>query len=498
MIHKKRFFPTLTSPKRERGMLATVSSLALRASRLFAVAVLAALFASAVVPIQAQVYFRHDSGLASNDEQPLPERLDPAHADWKQTLPPGHSTPCVVGDRIFVTAHEGSELETICLDRASGVVQWKQGIQAEQLEKFHTEGSPAAATPACDGKRVYSFFGSFGLLCYDVDGKPLWSKKLGPFRDEFGSASSPILVDDMVVLAEDHDLDSFLIAVRADSGETVWQTAREGFTRSYSTPVVWEAGGKRQIVVAGALQLVGYDIATGRAQWALDGFARIVNTTPAKVDGTLFVCTWSPGGDSDARIAMEPWDTALQLWDKNKNGKLEDVELPAGEVRSRFFRIDLDGDQALDQAEWSKYARIFELAQNTLVALRPGPDGQAPRVIWQYKRGLPYVSSPLVYRGRLFLVKDGGVATLLEAANGKLLKQGRVRGEGNYYSSPVGGDGKIYIASGGGMVSVLKAGDRVEPIASDDFGERIAATPVILDGHIYLRTEKALYCFSKR
>jgi outer membrane protein assembly factor BamB len=469
-----------------------------RTAGFWAIAAAVVVAGAAHVATAQVTFFRQDSGLAARDETALPERLDPDQADWKHSLPPGHSTPCVVGNRIFLTAHEGSELATICLDRASGDVAWKQTVRVEQLEKVHTEGSPAAATPACDGKRVYSFFGSFGLVCYDLDGTLLWSKKFGPFRDEFGSASSPILVDDKVILNEDHDLDSFLIAVRQDNGETLWQTPRDGFTRSYATPVVWEVGGHKQLVVAGALQLVGYDAATGRLLWSLDGFARIVNTTPAKANDMLYVCTWSPGGDSDARIAMEPWATALQLWDKNKNGKLEDVELPAGEVRSRFFRIDLNGDHALDESEWSKYARLFELAQNTLVALQSGESGGAPRVVWQYKRGLPYVSSPLVYRGHLFLVKDGGVATLLDATSGKLVKQARVRGAGNYYASPVAGDGKIYVASGGGVVSVLRAGEQLEVISSHDFGERIAATPVILDGQIYLRTEKSLYSFSSR
>jgi outer membrane protein assembly factor BamB len=457
-----------------------------------------ALFASAGGPAWAQSpsYFRHDSGLASDDARALPEQLDDAHLVWKQTLPAGHSTPSIVGDRIFLTGHDQGELATMCLDRAAGKLLWKQGVRVEQLESVHAEGSPAAATPACDGKRVVSFFGSFGLLCYDLDGSPLWSKKMGPFRDEFGSASSPILADGKVILNEDHDLDSFLIAVRQDNGKTVWQTPRDGFTRSYATPVVWEMGGKKQLIVAGALQLVGYDLHDGRQLWSLDGFARIVNTTPAKVDDTLFVCTWSPGGDTDARIAMEPWATALGLWDQNKNGKLENSELPAGEVRSRFFRIDLDSDQALDEAEWNKYARVFELAQNTLVALRPAADGQPPRVVWEYKRGLPYVPSPLVYRGQVCLVKDGGIVTLLDAASGKLVRQGRARGEGNYYASPVGGDGKIYLASGGGVVTVLRAGERLETVSSHDFQERIAATPVIADGRIYLRTEKALYCFA--
>jgi len=446
---------------------------------------------------QSPVYFRHDQGRAA-DEQPLPGDLSDANLLWSQPVAPGHSTPMVVGSRIFLTAHSDGELSTICLDRSSGQILWTQSVRPEQVEKVHQEGSPAAASVASDGQRVVAFFGSYGLLCYDLDGKLLWQKRLGPFRDEFGSASSPILVDGKVILNEDHDLDSFLLAVDVRDGRTLWQTPRDGFTRSYATPIVWQVGNEKLLVIAGALQLVAYDLVSGEQRWALDGFARIVNTTPAQDGDLLYVCTWSPGGDSDARIAMEPWATALQQWDANGNSRLENEELPAGEVRSRFFRIDLSGDKALDEAEWNKYARLFELAQNTLVALRPGETGAPPMIAWQYKRGLPYVASPLVYRGNVYLVKDGGVVTILDAASGKLQKQSRARGEGNFYASPVAGDGKVFIASGGGVVTAIKAGTTAEVLASRDFGERIAATPVLIQGQILVRTNRALYAFGAR
>jgi outer membrane protein assembly factor BamB len=445
---------------------------------------------------QQPTYFRHDGGLADDDTQPLPEALEGAQAVWRHALPPGQSTPTLVGEGLYLTAYEGNEIVTLCLDRASGSELWRQAIRVDEFEKVHNEGSPAAATVASDGRRLFAFFGSYGLLCYGLDGKPLWQKRMGPFRDEFGSASSPILADGKVILAEDHDLDSFLIAVRSDDGATIWQTPREGFTRSYSTPVVWNGGGRAQLVVAGSLQLVGYDLETGRQLWSRDGFARIVNPTPVVSDGTLFVATWSPGGDTDARIAMEPWDVALSMWDKNNDRQLQNAELPAGEVRSRFFRIDLDSNQTLDEAEWNKYAKIFELAQNTFVALRADPVGGTPQLAWEYKRGVPYVASPLVYRGRVVLVKDGGIVTVLDAQSGELVKQLRARGTGNFYSSPVAGDGKIYMASVGGVVTVCRA-ETMEILSSHDFGERIAATPVVAGGRVYLRTEKALYCFAK-
>ncbi len=443
------------------------------------------------------VYFRHDFGLADDDGRSLPESLNPQAALWRQPLPQGHSTPTLVADRIFLTGHDGNDLFTLCLDRATGKELWRQAVHVESLEQFHREGSPAAASVASQDGRVFAFFGSFGLVCYDLDGKPLWSKKMGPFRDEFGSASSPILADGKVILCEDHDLDSFVIAIRQDNGETVWQTPREGFTRSYSTPVVWNSGGKPQLIVAGSLQLVGYDLATGRQLWSRDGFARIVNTTPTIGGELLYVATWSPGGDTDARIAMEPWGVALGMWDESKDGKLQNAELPAGEVRSRFFRIDLNSDQTLDQIEWEKYAEIFEKAQNTLVALKSSSSDSPPEIAWQYNRGLPYVASPLVYRDQVVLVKDGGIVTVLGARDGNLIKQARSRGEGSFYASPVAGDGKIYVASGGGVVTVFKPGEKLELLSSHDFGERIAATPVIAGGRIYVRTADALYCFGE-
>ena len=489
--------PQSAMPVHRESSLAIHQRFAGAASLRIAVIVLA-LGAPQFALAQVENYFRRDAGLADDDARPLVASLEDEHLLWREPLAKGQSTPLVVGDRILLTATEGNELLTICLDRATGKLLWRQSITVDALEKTHAEGSPAAATCACDGQRVFSFFGSYGLACYDLAGKPLWTKKLGPFRDEFGSASSPIVVDGKLILNEDHDLDSYLLAVRADNGDTVWQTPRDGFTRSYATPVVWNVGGRKQIVVAGTLQLVAYDPAGGSPLWSLDGFARIVNTTPTLAGDMLYVCTWSPGGDIDARIAMEPWETALAMWDKNTDGKLQNSELPAGEVRSRFYRIDLDGDQSLNQQEWAKYARLFELAENTLVALKPGDVGQPPKVVWEYHRGLPYVASPLIYRGQVFLIKDGGIATVLDAATGKLVKQARGRGEGNFYASPAGGDGKVYTASGGGVVTVFAAGGKAEILSSRDFGERIAASPVLSEGRVYLRTDKALYCFGSR
>ena len=463
------------------------------------VVVLALVVESAEAQSPTTSYFRGDGGRAAVDAQPLPDDLAaPGTLVWKAPLDSGHSTPCIVGARVFVTTFADGKLATVALDANSGKVLWKQPCPHTRLEAYHPTSSPASSTPACDGQRVYAFFGSYGLLCYDLDGKLIWSRPMEPFQDEFGSSSSPVLVDDVLLLNEDHDLNSFLLCVESATGKVRWQTPRDNFTRSYATPIIREVAGRKQVIVAGALELTSYDLATGKMLWSLSGLARIVNTTPAADAERLYVATWSPGGDTDARIAMEPWEVALKQWDKDGDAQLTREEANNKDVLDRFFRIDLDQSGKLNEFEWRKYAKVFELARNSIQAIRLGAaSGEPPQVVWHYDKGLPYVPSPLVYRGVVWLVKDGGIVTSLDAATGKVLKQARARATGGYYSSPVAGDGKVYLASDGGVITVLRAQGAWDILSSHDLAERTVATPVIDAGRIYVRTEKALYCFAR-
>ena len=444
-------------------------------------------------------YFRADSGVGQEVQRPLPEDFDaPQALLWKQPLDAGHSTPCIVGDRVFVTTFDGKELATVALDAGTGKQLWRRVCPNTRLEPFHKTGSPAASSPASDGQRVYVFFGSYGLLAYDLQGELAWSVPMGPFQDEFGSASSPILAGGKLILNEDHDIDSFLLALDPATGKPIWRTRRDDFTRSYATPIVWRGAGRDELVVAGALQLAAYDLDDGRVLWKLPGLARIVNTTPTQHGNRLVVATWSPGGDTDARIGMDTWPAAVEQWDKDKNGKLTREEVNNPDVLDRFFRIDLNQDQGLDEAEWTKYARVFDLAQNSLQVFdAPGVGEAAPRVAWEYRKGVPYVPSPVVVGNVVFMVKEGGIVSSLDLASGKLLKQARARGTGSYFASPVAGDGKLYLISDAGVLTVITAEGSWSVLASHDFGERTVATPVIHGGSVYIRTEKALYRFAK-
>ena len=449
-------------------------------------------------------YFRHDSGQAG-DTHPLPEDFaSGAHLRWRVPLLPGQSSPCVSGDSIFLTTYEADqqELTTVALRRTTGELLWKRVCPTKSIEPFHRTGSPACSTVACNGKQVFVFFGSWGLLSYDLDGKLLWKKPLGPFQDEFGAASSPILVDDLVILNEDHDVESFLIAIDQRTGETVWQVPREGFTRSYATPVVWEHDGRRQIIVAGSLQLTGYDALTGKRLWWLGGLSRIVDVTPVLVDNSLYIATQTAGGDQTQRIAMAPFPEALKNYDQNGDGGIAKSELPPDSpVVPRFFRMDLDQNEQLDAVEWAKHASVFERAQNAAMRVTLGGSGQLTDsdIRWVYHRGLPTVPSSVVYRDALYMIKDGGIITSVNATTGKLLKTGRTpAGRGNYYASLVAGDGKVYVCSERGVITVLQAQAKWQVLSSHDFGERIMATPTIVAGRMYIRTDNALYCYGKQ
>ncbi len=444
-------------------------------------------------------FFRSDAGIARTG--PLPDQFDaPTKLRWRTLVGSGQSTPIVANGRIFLTTYHAAdrELATVAIDGESGKVLWKQKASADRIEETHpTMGSPAAATPACDGERVFVFFGSCGLICYDLEGRKLWEHTLGSFRDEYGAGSSPMLVDDKVILCEDHDLDSFLIALDARAGKVVWKTPRPNAVRSYATPMVWTTDGRKQLLVAGALELAGYDPANGEKLWWVNGLARIVIPAPIPVGDTIFMASWAPGGDTGAKLTLDPWKTALEKWDKNSDGKLSKDEIGDGAVVDRYNRMDLDQDGLLNQAEWDRQAAVFRRAENAVLAIKPVGRGDLTdkAVVWKYRRGTPYVPTPVVHNGLLWMVKDGGLVTRLETASGRLLSDERLPAPGSYYASPVVGDGKIYFASEAGVLTVVADEPVWRVISSHKFDGKIYGTPVLNGNRIIVRTEESLLCY---
>lgn len=451
-------------------------------------------------------------GIAAG-EQPLPVTFDAEHhLLWKVAVSPGHSSPVVSGDRVFLTGADGDTLETLCLDRDSGAVRWRRALQVEALEKHYEVNSTASPTPCTDGQRVFVAFGSFGLICYDLDGGEVWRRELPLAKNTFGSAASPIVAGDRLIFVRDTDEESWLEAMRTDTGATVWKVDRTGFRSAWSTPVAWHHDDVDELLVYGAFRLTAYDLHDGKERWSVPGLADEPCITPVTGDGLVFVTSYNMRTNPEV-IGLPAFADLLRDYDLDKDGQLSRAEVqPNQSILSRvdadgegdhplrgFFRfLDADRDGQLTETEWAKMAAwlgTFKHA-NALLAIRPpGEAGGEAKIVWQHPRGVPECPSPLYHDGRVYLVKNGGIASCLDARSGELRYQERLRAGGPRYASPVVGDGKIYAASARGVVTVYAVGDELRVLAQNDLKERIMATPALVDGKIYVRTERHLWVF---
>ena len=412
---------------------------------------------------------------------------------WRVDLPPGKSSPILTDDRIFVTAHEGGKLSTICLERVSGKLLWRREIIREREEKRNRRSGPAAPTPVTDGKAVYSFFADFGLVAYDLDGKELWRLPLGPFQSDHGMVASPVVAEGKLYLVADLMFDSYVTALDAATGKTLWKVDRPNTLGGYATPVVYRPSeGPRELIVPGPFQLVSYHADSGKKLWWVSGIAHQPKSVPV-IDGDRLYFN-VPGLSRN----YPPYSKMLEQFDGNSDGAVTRDEFgkKAGWFRNNFPGFDLNRNSLLEEDEWTKLIS----AESALWAVRLGGRGDvtSTHVLWDLKKSLPDVPSPLIADGVLYLVRNGGILTTVDPQTGQVFKRGRLKEAiDTFYSSPVAGDGKVYAASEKGKVVVVQAGQQWEVLATHDLGEEIYATPALADGRLYLRTMEALYCFKE-
>ncbi|MDP7019058.1 MAG: PQQ-binding-like beta-propeller repeat protein [Pirellulaceae bacterium] len=440
--------------------------------------------------------FRGLNGAGVADQHPLPGDLQAAeNLIWKRPIAKGHSSPVVVGGRIYLTALDKKRLLTIAMNAETGEQIWSDPAPFEKLESVHRIGSPATASVATDVAAVFSFFGSSGMSAHSLDGELKWRKRMGPFNNSFGACSSPILVGDRLISLQDHDTGSHLAAFDKSNGDLLWRVERPNFRRNYGTPVVWRTGEETQIVVAGTAQLMAYNVDDGELRWQVRGLCRVVSNTPVVgEDGSLYVAS-TGGGSAPPQPAF---DQLILERDANKNGRLEAKELPNSPIKSFIDQFDRDANGGLDEEEYESIRTIFAQAKSEAMVIRPGGRGDITdsHVAWRDGgKSTPRNASPLIYRGRMYMVKDGGILTVLDAGDGKLLERVRIRGGGKFFSSPVAGDGKLYVCSDRGNVTVLAADDSLKQQSQIALAEDIYATPAIADGRVYVRTVSGLYCF---
>lgn len=441
--------------------------------------------------------FRGDGGSGVSDSSNPPVNFGPDKGVvWKVPVPSGHSSPCVWEDRIFLTSYDNTKLETLCLRRSDGTLLWRRTVPCERFEATHRLGNPATPTPATDGSLVYVYFGSYGLLAYDYEGVEKWRKPLDAPVVEFGTSASPVLHGGKLFLVCDQDEGSFLLALDAKSGGTVWRKERPEFRRSFATPFIWKHGSIEELIVPGSIWLKSYEPSTGAELWTYSGTSRVACSSPVAGDGLLFSASWNVGGDSDSRVTMDAFEDFVRVLGKPADALLQKDEIPKGPVRDRFSQMDLNKDGNVTRDEWEVMRSMFARAGNALVAIRSGgtEDVTESHLAWKSTRSLPYVASPLFYKGRLFTIKNGGLASCYKAATGEVLFQDqRLDAPGDYYASPVAGGGRLYVVSQRGQMLVLAAQDALEVLARADFGEAVMATPAIIQDTLYVRTESALY-----
>jgi outer membrane protein assembly factor BamB len=378
----------------------------------------------------------------------------------------GHSCPVVWQDRIFVTTavsvdkkpslkvglygdvqsadDRGIQKWTVyCLDKNSGKMLWER-VAYEGAPKIqrHTKASHANSTVATDGKRVVACFGSEGLYCCDLNGKPLWKKDLGLLDSgwyvspaaQWGFASSPILVDGKVILQADVQKDSFLAAFDAKNGNEIWRTPRADVP-TWSSPTVVRDGGRTQIVVNGYKHIGGYDLATGKELWRLTGGGDIPVPTPVVADGLIFIT--------------------------NAHGRM---------------------------------APIYAIKTSATGDITPkGEETSSAHMAWMLRREGGYMQTPLVVGDYLYVCRDNGVLGCYKAKTGERVYQERLgTGRTGFTASGVAADGKLYYTSEEGDIYVVQAGPEFKLLATNPMGEVCMATPAISGPMMYWRTQDHL------
>jgi outer membrane protein assembly factor BamB len=457
--------------------------------------------------------FRGPNGTGVSITTGLPTEFGPdKNVVWKTPLPPGHSSPVLTRNRIFITAHsdekENHKLFVICLDRQTGKLLWQREVPRSQKGRLQLVNGPASPSPVTDGENVYVFFQEFGMISYDASGKERWKLPLGPFNMFYGFGASPILVDDRVILPVDQDNpNSFLIAVDKNNGRVRWKVDRPEVISGYSTPIIYQPKqGARQIIVPESFQLSAYSVEDGKRVWFVRGLACEMKSIASHDAEYLYVNGWGfPQNQPGQQVKTISFAEGLAKYDLNHDGLIAKSEISGKEMMDKmlsgaFEAFDADRDEKLNEKEWGIF-RAMLASENGLLAIKFGGQGDqtSTAIRWRYTKPVPQVPSTLLYKGVLYMVNDGGVLISFDPATGAVIKQGRLTGAiDKYFSSPVAADDKVFLIGEGGAVSVLKAAGEWEILKVNQLDDECFATPAIADGRIYIRTRSALYCFGSK
>ena len=363
----------------------------------------------------------------------------------KQGLSDDEVNKRVISRDIELTSETGEiRYMVYAFDANSGTLKWER--EAHKGAPFggrHRKNTYASETPSTDGERLYVYFGNVGLFAYSLDGTLLWTTRFDPqpMYLDFGTAASPVVHDGRVFIVHDNEGKSFVAAVDAKTGKHLWQMERDIKApqgSGWSSPFVWAHDQRAELIVIGRQHAIAYAPDTGKELWRLRGLTGQSTPTPVAAGGLLFLATGSQGESNRPVFAVRP-------------GASGDISLAKGEESNAF-------------------------------------------VAWFHPRASAYTSSPLVYRGRMYVVNDNGILTVFDAQTGKEIYKARAGGSGNTFSaSPWAADGKIYLLSEDGHTFVIEAGDKYVELSKNSMDEMSFASPALAANTIFLRTQTKLY-----
>jgi outer membrane protein assembly factor BamB len=413
--------------------------------------------------------FRGRSAGVAADDPALPDTWSPTeNVVWKTDVPGlGWSSPVVWGDHVFLTSVVNTTQQeppkpgyyigdwpassaphrwmVYDIDFRTGTIRWERVVRSAPPGRAkHLKNSYASETPVTDGERVYFYFGNAGLFVFDLAGKPVWSKPIGPLktRNNWGTGASPVLHGDRVYVLNDNDDQSFLAAYDKRTGAEIWRVNRVEGT-NWSTPFVWENERRTEIVTSGSDKVRSYDL-SGKLLWEFSGMSTISIPTPFDRNGLLYLASGYLGDALRPAYAIRP-------------GASGDISLKPDQTSNDF-------------------------------------------IVWSARTGAPYNPTPLVYGDYYYTLFDRGFMTSQDAKTGKeIYGRQRITGDASgFTASPWGYNGKIFAMSEDGDTYVIRAGTAFEVIGKNSLNEMTLATPAVAHGSLLVRTASKLYRISKK
>jgi len=459
------------------------------------------------------------SGISSEDANPPVHFTADTNLLWKTEVLPGWSSPCIVNDKIFLTGFNDSDslLYTIAIDREKGEVLWRDSVVPQKYYRLHPVNSYANPTVASNGAQIFTHFPGYGLIAYDLDGKRSWEFKHRPITGRMGGASSPVIVDDMVIINVSNREDPRIQAMNCETGDTLWAIRDSDHKWKSlgcsSSPVIFED----LIIIHQKMEIVAYNISDQNTEWWLNTPTTGV-ATPVIHDDVLYTSTWVHLGEKNLRASGLDFENFLTKFDSNRNRRIEKGEAPdslmvAQRPESRnaasssisfnmlYSGYDRNKDGAMDAEEWNSFLEVAGpyTENHGMLAIPVTGANERPYsdVLWKINKDSPETPSPVVVGDYVFFIKSGGIITVVNRETGDVFKKGRIGATGTYISSPMLAANKIYICAYNGTVSVLSADD-FSVLAHNKLKEKIGASPVAVDDVLYVRTDKHLYAFREK